>query len=424
MSSTIQSGGSSADLYRSSLIPQQAVEKLIGLITGNPVDEEVNIADAVGRYLAHDLIAPTDLPASNNAAVDGYAIDAEIIAGNPDHSFPVVGRAAAGHPFTQTLAAGSAVRIFTGAIMPIGANAVAMHEFCDFDAGTSHVRLKQQIAVGANNRPAGENLRKGEVIIKAGTRLGTADIGIAAAAGFARLQTKRRLTIALISMGDEIIEPGNAPKFGQLHDSNRPMLAAMLADDGYMVRDFGIIPDNADALTGAYRTALDGCDAVLSSGGASDGDEDHTQAAMAALAIEPAFWRLAIKPGRPMSAGVLGGKPLLCLPGNPVAAFVCYRLVAAQVLTALAGGMAKPVMRLPVAAGFNHRKSVGRLEYLRVRLEIASDGTPVMQLHGRKGAGVLSSLTGAHGLVELPVDNDGVSVGDYLSFIPFRESGL
>ena len=390
--------------------------------------EELPLAACVGRILTSNLTAAADLPATNNAAVDGYAVKASFLEENPDFAFSVIGRAAAGHPFNGTVGDGQAVRIFTGGVMPDGADVVAMHEFCRFEEQAATVTLTQQLKSGANNRPAGENLRRGETIIAAGTRLGTADIGIAAAAGFATLPVTRRLRVGLMSMGDEVVETGTDLAPGQLHDSNRPMLTAMLEGDEHEVIDYGIVGDSRAALTDAYSRALANCDVVLSSGGASDGDEDHTQAAMADNNVDPVFWRLAIKPGRPMSGGILrdenGGKPVLCLPGNPVAAYVCFRLAAAPVLAHMACSLPRPMMRLPVRAGFAHRKSAGRAEYLRVRIEAGDDGLPVMQLHGRKGAGVLSSLTGAQGLVEIPVDNEGVAVGDWLSFIPFRETGL
>lgn len=414
----------SARLYRGSLTPDEAVARM-GAAVGRMTElETVDLAMASGRYLAADLIAGHDLPATNNAAVDGYAVDAGFLATHPGHAFPVIGRAAAGHPFDGQAAPGEAVRTFTGAVMPAGTDAVAMHEFCTLDAEGAHVTIDSQLAPGANNRPAGENLRQGETIIPAGTRLDAADLGIAAANGMASLTVHHRLKVGLISMGDELVDPGVVPAYGQSNDSNRPMLAEMLRGDGHEVVDFGIVEDDEAALTACLAAALAGCDAVLSSGGASDGDEDHTQAAMRNNGVEPVFWRLSIKPGRPMSAGVMQGTPVMCLPGNPVATFVCYRLAAAPVLTQMAGGIVSPVLRLRVRCGFAHRKSAGRAEYLRVRITTTSDGEPEMQLHGRKGAGVLSSLTGADGLIEIPVDNEGVAVGDYLSFIPFRETGL
>ena len=416
-----------ADLYGGSLAPDQAVQTLTaGVARLTLTDTEtVPVAGAAGRLLAADMVAGHDLPATNNAAVDGYAVDADFLTSNPNHEFPVIGRAAAGHPHTGVVGAGQAVRIFTGAVMPHGVDAVAMQEFCTADEAAGTVRINRPVTAGANNRPAGENLRKGELIANAGCRIGPAEVGIAAAAGNADMTVFRRLRVGLLSMGDEVIAAGSPTKPGQLHDSNRPMLASLLESDGHLVQDFGIVPDRAEALTDRYRDALADCDAVISSGGASDGDEDHTQEAMRRLDITPAFWRLGIKPGRPMAAGITAsGAPVLCLPGNPVAAFVCYRLVAAPVLATMAGGAPQALLRCPMRCGFDHRKSPGRAEYLRVRLATGTDGTPEMRLHGRKGAGVLSSLTGADGLVEIPVENDGVAVGDYLAFIPFRESAL
>lgn len=414
-----------ADLYSGSLAPDEAVQKLAASVARVTATETVPVAAAAGRLLACDMLAGHDLPASNNAAVDGYALDADFLAENPDHDFPVIGRAAAGHPHEGAVTTGTAVRIFTGAVMPQGTNAVAMQEFCSADEATGMVRIGRPLKPGANNRPAGENLRRGEMIAAAGCRIGPAEVGIAAAAGNADIKVFRRLRVGLLSMGDEVVPAGSPTAAGQLHDSNRPMLAALLESDGHVVHDFGIVPDRAEALITCYQDALAECDAVISSGGASDGDEDHTQEAMRRLDISPSFWRLAIKPGRPMAAGVTSsGAPVLCLPGNPVAAFVCYRLVAAPALDHMAGGTPQALLRCPMRCGFDHRKSPGRAEYLRVRVVTGADGATEMVLHGRKGAGVLSSLTGADGLVEIPVENDGVAVGDCLAFIPFRESAL
>ena len=414
-----------AALYSGSLAPEAAVKTLTAGVARVTTTETVPVARAAGRLLARDMVASHDLPATNNAAVDGYALDADFLASHPDHDFPVVGRAAAGHPHDSMVNTGEAVRIFTGAVMPAGTNAVAMQEFCTTDEVTGRVRITRSVTAGANNRPAGENLRRGEMIATTGCRIGPAEAGIAAAAGNANIEVFRQLRVGLLSMGDEVVPAGSPTAPGQLHDSNRPMLASLLEGDGHVVHDFGIVPDTAAALTDRYRQALAACDAVISSGGASDGDEDHTQEAMRRLDVTPAFWRLAIKPGRPMAAGLSdGGAPVLCLPGNPVAAYVCYRLVAAPVLTHMAGGTPAALLRCPMRSGFDHRKSPGRAEYLRVRLVTGTDGVTEMVLHGRKGAGVLSSLTGADGLVEIPVENAGVAVGDCLAFIPFRESAL
>ena len=284
----------SARLYHGSLSPDEAVARMSDRVTPLEAVESVHLSAAAGRVLAHDLVATADLPATNNAAVDGFAVAAAFLSDNPAHAFPVIGRAAAGHPFDGPVAAGDAVRIFTGAVMPQGVDCVAMHEFCTVDETSGHVRIDSSLAPGTNNRPAGENVRAGETIILAGTRLAAADIGIAAAAGESRLTVRRRLKVGLVSMGDEVMDPGQPTGTGQIHDSNRPMLAAMLAGDGFEVVDLGIVRDDEAALSGCFAAALRDCDAVLSSGGASDGDEDHTQAAMRANDIDSVFWRLSI----------------------------------------------------------------------------------------------------------------------------------
>ena len=198
----------SARLYRGSLSPDEAVAKLSALVTQIDEVETVTLADAAGRVLAADLLAAQDLPATNNAAVDGYGVDAAFLAANPSHAFPVTGRAAAGHPLSHPVPVGEAVRIFTGAVMPDGVDAVAMHEFCEFDEAGNTVRIGSILKPGSNNRPAGENLLSGELIVAAGTRLTAADIGIAAAAGHGALQVRRRLRVGLLSMGDEVVAAG------------------------------------------------------------------------------------------------------------------------------------------------------------------------------------------------------------------------
>jgi len=410
--------------YEGLLAPDVARARLIATATPVTTPQAVALQDAYGRRLVSDLVATHDLPATANAAVDGYAVHARILSQNPDRAFPVVGRAAAGHPFDREVAEGDAIRIFTGAVMPIGPDAVAMHEHCEMDENTNTVKIGATLKPGSNSRPAGENIASGEIIIPAGKQLGPADIGIAAAAGQTTVTVHRQLRVGVISMGDEIIDPGTRPNYGQSYDSNRPMLHALISADGHEVQTFPIVPDDLLALTTAYEEAFASCDVVISSGGASDGDEDHTQAAMKAIGAELIFWRLAMKPGRPIAVASLGNKRLFCLPGNPVAAFVCYRLLASPVIDVMAGGVARPLLRVSVQAGFDHKKAAGRAEYLRVRLDTDQEGEAVMRLHGRRGAGVLSSLTGADGLVEIPVENTGVTEGDYLPFIPFREAGL
>ena len=386
--------------------------------------ENVSLHASIGRFAAADIISTVNLPATANAAVDGYAIYAATLAANPDHLFPIVGQARAGHPFAGNIAKDEAIEIYTGAVMPDGVNAVAMHEDCTRTG--NHVRLDKALQMGANNRPAGENLAVGEMILSAGTPINAPMIGQLAAAGHMSVDVHNKLAATILSTGDEIIDvttAGNGTGFGQIYDTNRPMLMAALAGEALTLHDGGIVADDRDALASAYQAALAHSDIVISSGGASDGVEDHTQAAMKMVGAECALWRLAMKPGRPMAVGRIDDKFIFCLPGNPVAAFVCAKLLILPLLDKLAGGIARTPVRVTVPAGFTHKKKPGRTEYLRATLK-GSGKNQQIQIHGRRGAGVISSLTGADGLVEIPLDNAGVDVGMPLAFLPFAERGL
>ena len=410
---------------------------LLNAITPRTAHEKVPLLASIGRFAASDIVSTVNLPATANAAVDGYAIDAETLAANPDHLFPIAGQARAGHPFTGVVARDDAVEIYTGAIMPDGVNAVAMHEDCT--RHDNHVRLDKMLQSGANNRPAGENLAVGEMILSAGTRIHAPMIGQLAAAGHNAIAVQNRLSATVLSTGDEIVDgliadnladdladigvAGNPVAAGQIYDANRPMLMATLADEALTLHDGGVVADDRDALASAYKSALDHSDIVISSGGASDGIEDHTQAAMKMVGAECVLWRLAMKPGRPMAVGRVDDKFIFCLPGNPVAAFVCTKLLILPLLDKLAGGIARTPLRVTVPAGFAHKKKLGRAEYLRASLQ-GSGKDQQIQLHGRRGAGVISSLTGADGLVEIPLDNAGVEVGMPLVFLPFADRGL
>ena len=387
-----------------------------------PAREQVPLSAALGQVLAADLTSPFNLPQTDNAAVDGYAVHADYLAAHPDHLFNIIGTARAGHPFEGKAEPGQVVQVFTGAVMPQGPDCVLMHEDCQISA--EGVICGKLLKPGTNMRPAGENLATGELVAEQGTRLSAADIGQLAAAGFAEIPVFRPLHVGLISTGDELVEAGRDRITGQIFDSNRPMLAALCRQTGVRLTDFGIVKDNRASLTAAYQTALEECDVIISSGGASDGIEDHTQGAMQDSGAEPVFWRLAMKPGRPMAAGLRAQQMIFCLPGNPVAAFVCFRLLVSPVLDRLAGAAVRLPLSLLVASGFAHKKQAGRAEFLRARLETAADGSQQAVLHGRKGAGVISSLTGADGLVEIPFSATALVPGQPVRFYPFHEVAL
>ena len=375
--------------------------------------EHVGLDAADGRVLAEAVIAPVDLPPFDNAAVDGYAVQLRgLEAGG---RLPIVGRLAAGAA-PSALTAGTARRIFTGAAMPPGADTVFMQEDVQVEGG--HVDLPPGLRPGANTRPRGEDIAGGATALPAGRRLRPQDLALAAALGLTTLPVCRPVRVALFSTGDELVEPGAVPGPAQRFDSNRVLLAAMARRAGAQVTDLGILPDRLDAITAALRDAVRGHDLVLTSGGVSAGEEDHVRAAIEALG-RLVFWRLAVKPGRPVAMGVVAGVPFMGLPGNPVAAFVTFIQLARPLIAALSGEtpMPPPVFRVPAA--FSYRKKTGRREYVRVRLTPGPDGTLTAHKHAVDGAGILTSLTETDGLAELPDDMTAVTPGDSVAFLPY-----
>ena len=397
-----------------------AREQLLSEATGLAPEQEIcGVSNALGRVLAEEQISSIDLPQTDNVAVDGYAVEAAFLAAHPNHLFKVAGTARAGHPFVGKAAPDEAVRVFTGAVMPEGPDCVVMHEDCQIsDVG---IVCGKQLKSGTNMRPAGENIAAGETLAAKGVFLRAADIGQLAAAGLSQIPVFQPLKIALMSTGDELVQSSASRKVGQIFDSNRPMLAALCQQQGAQLKDYGIIRDDQVSLTSAWRNALDHCDVIMSSGGASDGVEDHTQAALKACEAECLFWRLAMKPGRPMAVGKRGHQFIFCLPGNPVAAFVCFRLLVRPVLDKLSGGHPRLPFSLILPSGFSHKKQAGRAEFLRACVIEPEIGKQQVVLHGRKGAGVISSLTGADGLVEMPFAATEVVSGQPVRFYPFHE---
>jgi molybdopterin molybdotransferase len=370
--------------------------------------ENVDLLAADGRILAANLTAPVDLPPFANSAVDGYAVRLADLGAHP--MLPVQGRVAAGME-AEALQPGTAKRIFTGAPLPEGADTVFMQE--DVQQTGAGVLLPAGLKPGANTRPAGEDIAAGTLALRGGLRLRPQDIALAAALGLTRLDVRRRVRIALFSTGDELVEPGAIPRPAQRFDSNRVLLAALCRRAGAEITDLGILPDSRGAIAASLADAGGGHDLLLSSGGVSTGDEDHVRAALEASG-RLAWWRLAIKPGRPVAMGQVGDAVFLGLPGNPVAAFVTFVRVARPVLAALAGETYAPPLPLPIPAAFAYRKKPGRREYVRVRIE-----------HGRahkhpvEGAGILTSLTHTDGLAEIADDATSVAPGDTIGFLPF-----
>ncbi len=381
--------------------------------------ERVPLARAHGRVLAEDLIAPADIPPHDNTAVDGYAVYAEDLKPDGETRLPLAeGRAAAGHPYAGTPPRGHALRVFTGAVMPPGPDTVMMQEDCRIEVGK--VVIRPGIKPGANRRRAGEDVRKGAVVLHRGRRLRPQDVGMAAALGRTSLKVHRPLRVALFSTGDELREPGRKLGIGAIYDSNRYTLMSLLGGLGCEVTDLGILKDRFDVVRGALKKAARNHHLIVTSGGVSVGDEDHVKAAVEALGSLH-VWRLAIKPGRPAALGQVGRVPFLGLPGNPVAVMVTFYGLARALVQLLSGAEPEPPQRFKVRAGFDHKKKAERREFLRARLERDGDGALVARRFPRDGAGILSSMVESDGLVELPEDLTLLAAGSMVDFLPFSE---
>ena len=398
------------------LLAVDDVERLIAeRVTPVVETEEVALAEAGGRVLADDVIAPIDLPPFDNSAVDGFAVR-HMDVGTGETKLAVTDRLTAGRAAAREIGAGEAIRIFTGAPMPAGADTVFMQE--DVRIEDAAVIVPPGLKRGANRRLAGEDVKRGSLALAAGRRLQPQDLGMAAALGLRTLPMRRRVRVALFSTGDEIVEPGAPLPAAGLYDANRALLRGLLARLGAEVSDLGILRDDPGRLAVRLAAAAQGHDLVLTSGGVSTGEADYVRKAIEA-AGKLVFWRVAIKPGRPVAMGVVRGTAFVGLPGNPVAVFVTFARIVRPLLLRLAGAAPEPLIALPVTAGFAYRKKKGRREYVRVSLTRRADGRYEAVKHPQDGAGVISSLTATDGLAELADDVTEIAPGQTIGFIPY-----
>jgi molybdopterin molybdotransferase len=405
------------------LLPVDDAERLITERVA-PVDgyETVPLREAAGRVLVEDVVAPVNVPPFDNSAVDGYAVRAADLKTDGEMRLRVVDRVAAGHDATQSLHPGEAIRIFTGAPMPAGADTVFMQEDCRIESGA--VIVPPGLKRGANRRLAGEDMRVGSVALPAGRRLAVQHIALAAALGLTSLKVCRRVRIALFSTGDEIVEPGTKLPSAALYDSNRYLLSGLIARFGAEVTDLGILGDDPNELAHALKSAAANHDLVLTSGGVSSGEADYVRTTIESIG-RIVFWRVAIKPGRPVAMGVIpGSKPgdgaaFVGLPGNPVAVFVTFVRVVRPLLLRLSGALPEPLIAMPARAAFSYKKRKGRREYVRVALRTAADGAIEAVKHAQDGAGIITSLTETDGLAELTEDATSIEPGSMIGFLSY-----
>lgn len=378
--------------------------------------EQIALDQADGRVLAQDIVAGLDLPPFANSAVDGYAVRFADLAAGGESRLRLAGRIPAGADAAGVDTAGVAVRVFTGAPMPEGADTVFMQE--DVTVEDGFVRLPAGLKRGANARPAGEDIARGDLAFAAGQRLRPQDLALIAALGLSSVTVRRRPRVAIFSTGNELAEPGTPLPPAAIYDANRAALRAMVARAGADIVDLGILRDEPKSLAARLTEAARGCDLILTSGGVSTGEEDHVKAAVE-QAGSLVFWRIGIKPGRPVAMGVIAGVPFIGLPGNPVAVFVTFAFVARPVVARLAGTPYRPPVPLPVRLGFSYRKKQGRREYVRVSLTPGADGVMVAQKHPQDGAGVMTSLTRTDGLVELGEELSRIEEGSLVPFLAY-----
>jgi molybdopterin molybdotransferase len=409
--------------FNGPLLPIADAERLIAERV-TPVDgiETVPLREAAGRVLADDIVAPVSVPPFDNSAVDGYAVRAADLDPKSETRLSIVDRVTAGRAASHALKAGEAIRIFTGAPMPAQADTVFMQEDCRVDGNA--VIVPPGLKLGANRRFAGEDMRAGAVALPAGRRLAVQHIALAAALGLTELSVRRRVRVALFSTGDEIVEPGAKLPGAALYDSNRYLLAGLIGRLGASVTDLGILSDDPDELKRAIGAAAETHDLVLTSGGVSTGEADHVRGAIESIG-RIVFWRVAIKPGRPVAMGVIpssrngDGAAFVGLPGNPVAVFVTFVRVVRPLLLRLAGALPEPLIAMPARAAFSYKKRKGRREYVRVALRPAADGAVEAFKHAQDGAGVITSLTETDGLAELTEDVTSIEPGATIGFLSY-----
>lgn len=394
---------------------EDAARLMAGRITPLSASEDIPLALADGRVLARDVVSPVNLPPFDNAAVDGYAVRHADLARAGETRLPVTGRVPAGVA-GPALAASVAIRIFTGAPMPPGADTVFMQE--DVTVAGDGVVLPAGLKAGANRRRAGEDLAAGQMALPRGRRLRPQELALLSALGLTHVPVTRRLKVAIFSTGDELAEPGTTLPPAAIYDANRAILRSLVVRAGAEVVDLGILRDSAAELASRLTDAASAYDLVLTSGGVSTGEEDHVKAAVE-KAGSLVFWRMAIKPGRPVAMGVIGGTPFVGLPGNPVAVFVTFVHVVRPLIARLSGTDPVIPVPLPVRLGFDYTKKTGRREYVRVSLRQEKDQMPTVHKHPQDGAGVLTSLTETDGLVELAEDLTKVAAGQVVPFYPY-----
>ena len=408
------------DFDPSSLLVEQALERIHALAVPVSGVERVAIRETLGRVLAEPVHSPIDVPAHDNSAMDGYALraaDADADGGGGPTALRVLGTAWAGRPFPGPVGPGECVRIMTGAVMPPGADTVVIQE--KVETGPGHtVRFRDRPRAGDNVRAAGEDVPRGAAVLGAGQRVGPAELGVLASLGTVETSVRRRVRVAFFSTGDELRSLGEPLSDGCVYDSNRYTLLAMLRAVGAEILDLGVVRDAREEVEGAFREASAAADAIITSGGVSVGEADFVKETLEKTG-EVDFWKIAMKPGRPLAFGKVGGALFFGLPGNPVSVMVTFYQFVQPALRRMMGEPAAPPVRFRVKCASRLRKRPGRVEFQRGVLGHDQTGGLAVRSTGGQGSGILSSMHEANCFIVLPLESEGAAPGSEVEVEPF-----
>lgn len=376
---------------------------------------EVSLFDAPGRILREDIVADSDVPFTSNSAMDGYAVmAADTSVGGSPVKLKVTGEVPAGYVSKKAVASGEALRIFTGAPVPDGADAVVMQE--NTERQGDDVLIMKPVVSGENVRESGEDIRKDAVVFKSGRRLGPADVGIIASCGKQFIKVSRKPVVGILSTGNEVIEPEEAAGPGKVRNSNAYTLYAKCMEAGAEPRYLGIIPDEKAALRKALENAAENCDLLITSGGVSVGDYDHVTEIIREIG-KIDFWKIAIKPGKPVAYGAVGDIPFVGLPGNPVSSMITFEMFVRPMILKMSGAVALHRKRLKARMSHEYIEKAGRLKFVRGIYNAAGEGLEA-GVTGAQGSGVLMSMALANCLILIPSETGTVSMGDLVEIIP------
>jgi molybdopterin molybdotransferase len=400
-----------------SLPPATALKRIIDALTPVTTAERIKIREALGRVLAEDIYSPVNVPPGVNSAMDGYAVLGSDLPQDGTRELQIIGTAYAGKPYKQMVMPGQCVRIMTGAVMPYGTDTVVIQEHVEVQE--KNIRVGTGTKAGANVRAVGEDVALGELVLARGSTLTPADIGLVASLGNGEVKVTRRLRIAFFSTGDELRSIGDALEEGQIYDSNRYTLYGMLARLGVEIQDMGVIADNRDALRNAFELAATAADVLITTGGVSVGEADYVKEVLESVGTVE-FWKIAIKPGRPLAFGRIRDTSFFGLPGNPVSVMVTFYQFVQPALRHLMGATQIETVTLQVPCVSKLKKRPGRVEYQRGILERDAEDRPIVRKTGAQGSGILSSMSQANCFIILPMESGDVEPGTLVDVQPFN----